>query len=232
MAMENRLKYGRYVRLPAQNSFRLLKITNRGPPIQFSLWTFDIGSHPAYTALLYTCGDLVNEDALETENRWIYHPFLKQKANGKLTVTSNLYDALLQLQYSGLTGYLWVDAIYIAQSNPEERSHQVNMMCKIYKNASCVLVWLGKEDESAPVIVSLVHQLASCVQNASPYFVDQVAYAFSLGLLPSLAVIERLGIPQFTNKENLIMSIFLNQQWFQRNWIIQEVALVAQAEML
>jgi hypothetical protein len=54
----------------------------------------------------YTCGDPVNEHALETEIRYIYHSLPNQKRHGKLTVTPNLHDALLQIQCSGLTGYL------------------------------------------------------------------------------------------------------------------------------
>jgi len=230
--IENRLKHGRYVRLPTQNSFRLLEITNRESPIQFSVWNFEIGSHPAYTALSYTWENPVNEDVLETENCWIFHPFPNQKRHGRLTVTPNLYDALLQSQHSGFTGYLWVDAICIDQSNPEDRSHQVNMMCKIYENASCVLIWLGKKDESAPVMISLVHRLARCVRIASPNFIHEVALAYSLDSPPPSAVLERLGMPEFTDEESSVMSCFLNRRWFWRIWIIQEVALAAQAEVL
>jgi hypothetical protein len=38
---------------------------------------------------------------------------------------------------------LWVDAVCIDQADDEERSEQVQMMSRIYKNASRVLVWLG-----------------------------------------------------------------------------------------
>jgi Heterokaryon incompatibility protein (HET) len=104
----------------------------------------------------YTCGDTLNEHALETEIRYIYHSLPNQKRHGKLTVTPNLHDARLQIQRSGLTGYLWVDAKCINQSISEERSQQANIMCKNYENASRILIWLGKEDKSAPVMISLV----------------------------------------------------------------------------
>lgn len=40
---------------------------------------------------------------------------------------------------------LWVDALCINQGDPVERSHQFNMMSKIYSQAQLVVVWLGLE---------------------------------------------------------------------------------------
>jgi Heterokaryon incompatibility protein (HET) len=233
--MEKRLQHGRYVKLPTQHSFRLLEITNRGPPITFSLLNFEIGSHPDYTALSYTWGDPVYEDVLDAGNRSIYHPFPNQKRHGKLKVTSNLHDALLQLQRSGLTGYLWIDAICIDQSNAEERNHQVNMMCEIYEKASHVLVWLGKEDESASVVISLLHRLARCVQDVSPNLLDNLHFAHPLDFPPATnnpSALELRDIPDFTDEEDSAISVFLNRRWFRRIWIIQEVVLAAQTEVL
>lgn len=39
--------------------------------------------------------------------------------------------------------YIWVDAICIDQVDDAERSQQVGIMDKIYKNAECVSVWIG-----------------------------------------------------------------------------------------
>lgn len=41
---------------------------------------------------------------------------------------------------------LWVDAICINQSNPDEKNHQVRQMYRIYSSASRVLIWLGNAD--------------------------------------------------------------------------------------
>jgi Heterokaryon incompatibility protein (HET) len=64
------------------------------------------------------------------------------------------YKAPITKGTSGLT------AISIDQLNLEERNHQVNMMCEIYEHAATVLVWLGQEDESAPLVISLLDRLA------------------------------------------------------------------------
>ena len=62
-----------------------------------------------------------------------------------LAVTENLYAALLRLQDRSLERIIWVDAVCIDQSNPEEREQQVLLMAKIYGKAHRVIVWLGKE---------------------------------------------------------------------------------------
>jgi hypothetical protein len=40
--------------------------------------------------------------------------------------------------------YLWIDQISIDQSKHSERTHQVQMMSKIYSQATSVIVWLDK----------------------------------------------------------------------------------------
>lgn len=61
---------------------------------------------------------------------------------GNITVTLNLWMALLQLRKQSLPP-LWIDQICIDQSNTNERNHQVRLMEKVYTNASRVIVWLG-----------------------------------------------------------------------------------------
>lgn len=203
-------------------------------PLKIRCESFEIGSHPDYSALSYTWGHPVIEDYSDTGTLKIHHPFPYHRVPGKLTVTPTLHDALLQLQRSGHSGYLWIDAICIDQSNTEERNHQVNIMCGIYENASCGLIWIGKEDESAPVVIGLLHRLAACARNASPDFRRDVEFPQSLGI-PTIInhsrVLESFGIPDFNDDEDLEMSIFLNQRWFRRVWIIQEVALAQRADV-
>lgn len=44
---------------------------------------------------------------------------------------------------------LWVDTLCINQTDLQERSHQVNMMGKIYSKADRVLIWLGEESQDS-----------------------------------------------------------------------------------
>ena len=47
---------------------------------------------------------------------------------------------------------LWIDAICIDQSNPDERNHQVQMMSRVYTRAQQVCVWLGEADTGETTI--------------------------------------------------------------------------------
>jgi hypothetical protein len=39
---------------------------------------------------------------------------------------------------------MWVDAVCIDQENDQEKEHQIQLMAKIYGQASRVIVWLGE----------------------------------------------------------------------------------------
>jgi hypothetical protein len=64
-------------------------------------------------------------------------------------VTTNLYAALLHLRNSSLERIIWIDAICIDQKNDEERAQQIQLMAKIYSQASRVLVWLGEAADNS-----------------------------------------------------------------------------------
>jgi hypothetical protein len=63
-----------------------------------------------------------------------------------MLVTSNLYDALVQLQprHGQLSLLLWVDVICFNQLDEGEKSVQVGMMAQIYASASSMVIWLGE----------------------------------------------------------------------------------------
>ena len=64
-----------------------------------------------------------------------------------LEIKPNLAAALRELRDEISVRILWIDAICINQSNPEERNQQVPMMADIYGQASRVCVWLGDGKE-------------------------------------------------------------------------------------
>jgi hypothetical protein len=43
---------------------------------------------------------------------------------------------------------MWIDAVCIDQGNNEEKTQQVGIMKEIYRCATQVLIWLGKEAEA------------------------------------------------------------------------------------
>jgi hypothetical protein len=72
-------------------------------------------------------------------------------------VTRNLYAALWTFRSTGKTRQFWIDAICINQSDPVERSEQVQFMRHIYSNSERVLAWVGEEDVCSEIALRLIH---------------------------------------------------------------------------
>ena len=156
-----------------------------------------------------------SNDGLSGENEIIIY-------GQSLSLTPNLYDALLQIQALDLGSKIWIDAICINQDDNSERSAQVNIMEEIYTKASQVIVWLGAEDASTAFCVYLTSMFASIAMRI--YSIPQHDwnyYEFKLqGRLSSA------GMPITMFDEWWVMlARFLRRTWFGRLWTLQEVAL-------
>ena len=70
--------------------------------------------------------------------------------NGSVVqVRETLYSGMLAFTEHIKTDLVWIDAIYIDQSNEGEKSAQVVMMAEIYRNATRVIAWLGDGDANS-----------------------------------------------------------------------------------
>jgi hypothetical protein len=115
---------------------RLLRLKHR----EFSLEVFEISDAPPYTALSYVWGPV------EPKCRWYTRG--QDPEFARLDLRKNLHDFLERMENldekEPSDEYLWIDQISIDQSKNSERNHQVQMMSKIYSQATSVIVWLGK----------------------------------------------------------------------------------------
>ncbi|KAK5172286.1 uncharacterized protein LTR77_003924 [Saxophila tyrrhenica] len=77
-----------------------------------------------------------------------------------LYVRENLWRFLRQRRHptQGIT--LWIDALCIDQSDPDERARQVQLMDEIYKGADRVLVWLGVADADSLTAINVMKIVA------------------------------------------------------------------------
>jgi hypothetical protein len=127
-----------------------------------------------------------------------------------ITIQQNLYNALLYLR-KGRPGDYWIDAVCIDQENVHEKSLQVQMMGKIYRSATGVVVWLG----NVPVLLDegmqkLSQKLATCTGSSPPRFSEE-----DLGEIDKLIT-------------QLAMVWLLTRRWFRRLWVVQESCLAQQ----
>lgn len=95
-----------------------------------------LDNKPSYTALPYIWG---------TDN-----PSTAVPINSKVVfVQKNLAAVLQQLQQTDRSLNIWIDAFCINQDGNKEKSHQVQMIAKIYKSSVEVLVWLGPAEDKS-----------------------------------------------------------------------------------
>ncbi|KAJ5027413.1 ankyrin repeat-containing domain protein [Bipolaris maydis] len=192
-------------------AFRLLQLLRgKGPAIECILYQayLDGTDTVPYDALSYTWGG-TNKTSTVT-------------VNGKtLGVTENLYSALQHLRLKDVDRVLWVDAICIDQSNEKERGHQVQQMCKIYSHAEEVVVWLGQPTKETDALMDSLRQLEK----------DSLMYVHRHWDLAQWTILWQLvpQNPDFGPLQGLDM--LLRRPWFQRVWILQEIANAKKASV-
>ncbi|EAT88554.1 hypothetical protein SNOG_03349 [Parastagonospora nodorum SN15] len=147
--------------------------------------------------------------------------------NGSMfEVSPSLRDGLQQLyQYSKTSGnsWFWVDQICINQEEGLERTHQVQLMNTIYSSSIRTVIWLPLDEPTVVAAKSLILDFRKILVARGEIraeieeregVVEEVSSQATVKIMPSRedgrwpALRELLGLP-----------------WFQRVWIIQEVAL-------
>ena len=92
---------------------------------------------------------------------------------------------------NSVNSLLWIDALCINQDNISERSAQVQLMDKIYQQASRVLIYLGEAESGSD------NAMDSIAQRHSDKYSTQMG----------------------------VLDFFQRRPWFNRVWVLQEVAL-------
>ncbi|KAH8592042.1 heterokaryon incompatibility protein-domain-containing protein [Bisporella sp. PMI_857] len=195
-----------YTSLAHDDDIRLLQLHSKEkfPSIQCSLICSNLRDKPNYEALSYMWG---SQDDLKTIT-----------IDGRdCVVRKNLWEALVHLQEPTTSRILWVDALCINQNDNQERNHQVSQMGVIYRQATRVLVWLGKPDLSNVArktgFQRLEHELAE-FHAARPKRQDSA-------LRSSMVYSQLLDV----------RSVCLAEYWT-RLWIIQEVVLATDIKLI
>ncbi|KAG7287172.1 hypothetical protein NEMBOFW57_006677 [Staphylotrichum longicolle] len=149
--------------------------------------------------------------------------------NGRsVDAADNLRLALENIRYSTLPRIVWVDALCINQDDPAERSEQVQLMGKIYQQATETIVWLGDAFPSAKTRPEF-EAICQVVKSWDSYLTPSYACRDAEGNLchhqpdPS----DDSSNPLRFNPA-LVASLF-RCPWFSRRWVIQEVALARSA---
>ena len=163
-----------------------------------------------------------------------YSDLKKIYVNGNLAflVTKILHSAFTRLMPDGEGLFLWVDAICINQADDAdalaERSAQVSMMDKIYSAAVNVVIDLGDSPRDDKILVDGLTKFGS-IDFEQWDNIDWGRFT-SRELSRELS---SLKVPaEHTDPFWLALDRLFRRPWFFRTWVIQELTLCKESEVM
>ncbi|KAI4627248.1 uncharacterized protein J4E87_004592 [Alternaria ethzedia] len=197
-----------YKSLTSATTIRVLHIhpAPETDPLTCSLEDCDLDNDPEYEAISYVWGNSDLSCSLTCDSKVI-------------AVTCSLHEALLRIRLPERHRTVWIDGLCINQIDDVEKSHQVQLMQRVFRNAHRVLVWLGPD----------VYGFGP--GNDHGYARDAFDICSTLGQrdIDSKdleATLRRMD--QYTGVNAVkwgCLRALSNQPWWGRVWIIQEFAL-------
>ena len=178
-----------------------------GDFLHCSLEESDLDSQPQFNALSYCWGDTSDTRTINCEEC-------------SVSITKNLYDALLRLRKPHLRLRIWADALCIDQNDMVERRQQVQLMRRIYQQAEKCLVWLGAHTE----LDALAFKLLNTIQD---YLKSRPSDRDGKVLIPGRILAEYSTTP---GEWDALLHLFA-RPWFERVWTLQEITLPRQVLM-
>ena len=224
--MSASIKY-QHSKLPSLSSIRLVKLL-AGPlndKLQCEIDVVTIEDDLDYEAISYVWGTSENKPAIQVCSEY---------GNSALEIPANLGAALRRFRHGSSTRTLWIDSICINQNDDDERSHQVQLMGKIYRSASTVLIWLGedpKEGKTAQACTCMnllnsasprVNALQDNKLEGLPESTTEVDSFLGITRRSSDDVHGELGIPLLGSSQFDALMELLKNSWFSRAWTWQE----------
>jgi hypothetical protein len=182
------------------------------------LQTASLDDEPSYTALSYVWG---------TDE-----PSTAVLINGKLVlVRKNLAAALRHLRQTDRSLNIWIDAICINQDDNEEKSHQVQMMGKIYKSCVEVLAWLGPADDESDTAMEKFESIGNKAIEAGiqDFRAADMANWFEPGgderVCRIKVTLNELAVQEGRGLYHQSMIPFSKRDYWTRVWMVQEISL-------
>jgi hypothetical protein len=180
------------------------------------------GLYPSYKALSYTWGD-------NTETRYIY-------INGKrLKITLSLAIALSHLKPKSESLKIWIDQICINQEDNKEKSEQVGIMGRIYRNTEEALVWLGPAADGSDALMDMFNKLGAFAGefDLPGYYQGNYAELQDIEMEVNPQDPKTIEyhtfcdsiVPELTHALFASLMAFYKRPWFNRAWVVQEFSL-------
>ncbi|KLU93047.1 hypothetical protein MAPG_11963, partial [Magnaporthiopsis poae ATCC 64411] len=205
----------------SHGSIRLLRLMphkDKEAPIRCQLFEYRLqepgqGMH-LYEALSYVWGSEENKQPIYVQSDDKGGGSSATPSTGDdycLLVTVNLYEALSHVRNRLLERVMWIDAVCINQEDDGEKGRQVQLMAKIYANASRVIVWLGEATDNGDQALEAIRMAAQEQHMDSAIYQPDHQATFAQE-------------PTKSGTNQQAIHKLLERPWFQRIWVLQEVA--------
>jgi Heterokaryon incompatibility protein (HET) len=208
-----------YQQLSSPTSIRVLNLLPcparlQDKQLKCTLEEVSLDNNPTFQALSYTWG----------ENLF---PCTLLCGSHGIKITQNLQHTLQHFRQPDKELRIWIDAICINQSDTEEKSHQIPLMEEIYRKASNVLIWLGKESEGSEEAIHYLTRIGrKFLDRGGPILEPKLEQNCEEHGPANKELWEEVyNDSDMTKKTEVIWA----RAWFSRRWIIQEIAFARAA---
>ncbi|ROW03713.1 hypothetical protein VMCG_05368 [Cytospora schulzeri] len=127
---------------------------------------------------------------------------------------------------------LWTEILCINSRDPQESSHRRDNVAAAYSSAKMVVGWLGLKDSSSEMVIGTIHTIDAAMprrfgspvdreqhpEHYAPHYVWMKDLMHLWTLPPGLQRLEEW--PTYA-----AMHAFMSRPYFQREWILNEIAL-------
>lgn len=210
MSPRGSLFYAKFPLPASGHQIRVLAVKPglKGTPIHASVKIIDLDDQERdlYDTLSYTW-----DNQSKTRSTFI--------EGNKVLVTPNLFNALQYLRSSQDSLFIWADAVCINQDDNVEKSSQVAMMDKIYRNCGIVHMWLGCAEQP----MSMRHSPFALVEHFrdDKHFFELPGYRWDEGAACWECDTDNL---YFRSMMEAFLLIY-RSTWWERAWTAQESIL-------
>jgi len=211
-----------YQPLSERDSIRLAHFSRIGSQLHCRLEHVAISQKPSYHALSYVWRwrpkTSSSQESDENASRPIFVDGRKVHVGANL---ADFIDTITQL-WTTVPAF-WVDAICINQNDAAEKSIQLQRMREIYENASRIVIWLGKHDDTSRRCIENMerwHTLSLDFIARYPTW-DEMSKT-SRDWLHEVGVFDSDGKLADRDAWVEFFQFFETRQWWHRIWTVQE----------
>ncbi len=142
-------------------------------------------------------------------------------------MTRNAFNVIKDMSSYAFPRLIWIDSICINQSSVQDKTDQVRMMREIYSRASRVTVWLCPSSTDQSDLARFDSKIAIIT---AAFHLEHLR-ALSLSHISMQAQYQAMGGSRFQHMWQATVKL-LDQPYFERSWVIQEVVLSTSARVM